>query len=92
MHNLVMARPIQSKEKHRFDVALKTYLAAIETSKRALIVAVNEPSQESDHAYDKASVDEKDARKEYRKATKKLRESIDRQESEKRSPTSRSRD
>jgi hypothetical protein len=71
-----MARPIQSKEKHRFDAALKTYLAAIDTSKRALIVALNEPSQDSDHAYDKASGDEKNARKEYRKATRKLRDWI----------------
>jgi hypothetical protein len=80
MHNLGMARPIQSKEKHRFDAALKTYLAAIDASKRALIVAVNEPTRESDDAYDKASGDEKDARKEYRKATKMLRDSIEKRQ------------
>jgi hypothetical protein len=69
--------PTQSKDQRRFDEALKTYLTALETSRQALSSAIHRPSQGSEEAYRLASKDEKKARKEYRKVTKKLASRIE---------------
>jgi hypothetical protein len=67
----------QSKDQRRFNVALKTYLAAIDLSREALGTAIQRPSRPSAEAYQQSHVDEKQARKEYRKTTRKLRSHIE---------------
>jgi hypothetical protein len=63
----------KSKLRRRFDAALKAYLKSIQARKKALIDAVGSPSNNTDTAYEKAALKEKDAHRAYRKATKKLR-------------------
>jgi hypothetical protein len=67
----------QTKDQHRFTEGLKTYLTAIEMSKRALRTAIQHPSAESKAADRLAHENEQQARKEYRKAAKKLRSHIE---------------
>jgi hypothetical protein len=65
--------PTQSQDQRRFDQALKTYLAALEASRGALGTAIHHPSRQTEKAYWEAFEGEKKARKEYRKASRKLR-------------------
>jgi hypothetical protein len=67
----------QTKDQHRFNEAWKTYLSAIELSKKALRTAIQHPSAESKAADRQAHANENAARKEYRKAAKKLRSHIE---------------
>jgi hypothetical protein len=62
----------QTKHQRRFREALKTYLASIDLSKKALGTAIQLPSRGSAKAYQLAYKDEKQARKQYRKVTRKL--------------------
>lgn len=67
----------QTKDQHRFNEAWRTYLTAIETSKKALRMAIQHPSAESKAADRQTHASENAARKEYRKAAKKLRSHIE---------------
>ena len=67
----------QTNDQHRFNEGWKTYLAAIEMSKNALRAAIQHPSAESKAADRAAHENEQLARKEYRKAAKKLRSHIE---------------
>ncbi len=64
--------PKKTKPRRDFDAALNSYLEAIQNKKTALLAAINQPSQEADKKYESVSQKEKEARRAYRKATKKL--------------------
>ena len=59
--------------RQRFDNALTAYLKAIETSKEALLAAIRS-APGAQRVYLRAWRAEKKARREYRKATRRLRE------------------
>ncbi len=64
--------PTKTKPRRDFDKALNAYLEAIQQKKAALLAAVNRPSKQTDKQYHAAAEKEKEARREYRKATKNL--------------------
>lgn len=64
--------PTKTKLRRDFDTALAAYLEAIQDKKTTLFAVTTQPSKEANRKYDKASLKEKDARRAYRKATKKL--------------------
>lgn len=64
--------PAKTKPRRDFDAALNAYLEAIQDKKTALLAAINQPSQEEHKKYESVSRKEKEARRAYRKATKKL--------------------
>ena len=64
--------PTTTKLRRNFDAALAAYLKAIQDKRTALFAATNQPSKEANKKYENASLREKEARREYRKATKKL--------------------
>jgi hypothetical protein len=64
--------PTRTKLRRDFDNALAAYLKAIQDKKVALFAVTNQPSKESEGNYENASLKEKEARRAYRKATKKL--------------------
>jgi hypothetical protein len=67
----------QSKDQRRFTEGRKDYLAAIEASKITLTKAIQFPSEISKEADRLAREFEKQARKKYQKAGKKLRSHIE---------------
>ena len=64
--------PTKTKLRRDFDSALAAYLDAIENKKTALVAVTNQPSKEGNKKYEDASLKEKEARRIYRRATKKL--------------------
>ena len=64
--------PTKTKPRRDFDAALNAYLEAIQHKKTALLAAISQPSKETDKNYESASLKEKEARRAYRKATKRL--------------------
>jgi len=64
--------PTHTKLRRDFEAALAAYLAAIQDKRTALFAATNQPSKATNKKYDNASAKEKEARRAYRKATKKL--------------------
>ena len=64
--------PTKIKPRRDFDRALNAYLEAIQQKKVALVAAVNRPSREADKQYHSTAEKEKEARRAYRKATKRL--------------------
>jgi hypothetical protein len=68
--------PTKTKLRRAFDLGLAAYLEAIQTTKTALLAVTNEPSKASKAEYKDASRLEKEARRTYRKATKKLHDLV----------------
>jgi hypothetical protein len=64
--------PTKTKLRRDFDTALAAYLEAIQHKKTTLFALTNQPSEEAGKKYEKAALQEKEARRTYRKATKKL--------------------
>jgi hypothetical protein len=64
--------PTKTKLRRDFDAALAAYLEAIQGKKTALFAVTNQPSKEGNKKYESAALKEKEARRTYRKATKKL--------------------
>ena len=64
--------PTKTKLRRDFDSALTAYLETIQDKKTVLLAVTNQPSTETEKEYKNASVKEKEARRTYRKATKKL--------------------
>jgi hypothetical protein len=64
--------PTQTKLRRDFDSALAAYLVAIQEKKTALFAVTNQPSKEGNKKYENAALKEKEARRAYRRATKKL--------------------
>lgn len=64
--------PTRTKLRREFDAALAAYLQTIQDKKAALLAVTNQPSKTGAKKYDTASAKEKEARRVYRKATKKL--------------------
>jgi hypothetical protein len=64
--------PTKTKLRREFDAALAAYLQAIQDKRTALFAVTNQPSKAGDKKYENAAVKEKEARRVYRKATKKL--------------------
>ena len=64
--------PTKTKPRRDFDIALNSYMEAIQQKKAALLEAVNRPSKQTDKQYHTAAENEKEARRAYRKATKGL--------------------
>ena len=64
--------PTKTKVRREFEAALSAYLEAIQDKKTALFAVTNQPSKQSEKKYETASKKEKDARRGYRRATKKL--------------------
>ena len=64
--------PTKTKLRRDFDSALAAYLEAIDEKKTALVTVTNQPSKDGNKKYESASEKEKEARKVYRRATKKL--------------------
>jgi hypothetical protein len=69
--------PAKTKLRHNFEAALAAYLEAIDVKKTALFTVTNQPSKETKKNYENAALKEKDARRAYRKATRKLHALID---------------
>jgi len=61
------------KPRRDFDAALRSYLAAIQHKKEALLAAIHQPSKETKKEFKSGSSKEKETRHAYRKATKGLR-------------------
>jgi len=64
--------PTKTKLRRAFDSGLTAYLAALQATKTALLVVTNAPSKVTKAQYKNASLKEKEARRAYRKAIKKL--------------------
>ena len=64
--------PTKTKLRRGFETALAACLKAIQDKKTALLAVTNQPSKETEKKYENASLNEKEARRAYRKATKKL--------------------
>ena len=64
--------PTKTKLRRAFDSGLAAYLEALEATKTALLAVTNDPSKATKTQYKNASRQEKEARRAYRKATKKL--------------------
>lgn len=64
--------PMHTRLRRDFDSALAAYLEAIQDKKTALLAVTNQPTKAAHKKYENASVKEKEARRAYRKATKKL--------------------
>jgi hypothetical protein len=64
--------PTTTKLRRNFDAALAAYLKTIQEKRTALFAVTNQPSREAHKRYENAALKEKEARREYRKATKKL--------------------
>ena len=64
--------PTKTKLRRDFDATLNAYLEAIQYKKTALFAAITQPSQEADKKYESVARKEKEARRAYRKATKRL--------------------
>jgi len=64
--------PTKTKLRRAFDSSLAAYLEAIQSTKTALLAVTNEPSKATKTEFTNASLQEKEARRVYRKATKKL--------------------
>jgi hypothetical protein len=64
--------PTHTRLRRDFDAALAAYLEAIQDKKAALFAVTNQPSKANEKKYENASQNEKEARRAYRKATKKL--------------------
>jgi hypothetical protein len=64
--------PTKTKLRRDFDSALTAYLENIQAKKTVLFAVTNQPSKEAEKKYEDASLKEKEARRTYRKATKKL--------------------
>jgi menaquinone-dependent protoporphyrinogen IX oxidase len=64
--------PTKTKLRREFDTALAAYLEAIQNKKTALFAVTNQPSKEANKKYEKTALEEKEARRTYRKATRKL--------------------
>jgi hypothetical protein len=64
--------PTKSKLRRAFDSGLAAYLEALQATKTALLAVTNEPSKATRAQFKNASLKEKETRRAYRKATKKL--------------------
>ena len=64
--------PTKTKLRRDFDAALSAYLETIQDKKAALFAVTNQPSKGAEKKYENASLKEKEARRVYRKTTKKL--------------------
>jgi hypothetical protein len=62
----------KTRLRRNFDAALAAYLEAIQDKKTILLALTNQPSKEAHKKYQKAAEEEKQARRMYRKATRKL--------------------
>jgi hypothetical protein len=64
--------PTKTRLRREFDTALAAYLEAIQDKKTTLFAVTTQPSKGANKNYDKACLKEKEARRAYRKATKRL--------------------
>ena len=64
--------PTKTKLRREFEAALSVYLGAIQEKKTALIAVTNQPSKQTEKKYESASQKEREARRAYRRATKRL--------------------
>jgi uncharacterized protein YpbB len=64
--------PTHTRLRRDFDAALAAYLEAIQNKRTALLAVTNQPSKAAAKKYENAAENEKEARRVYRKSTKKL--------------------